>query len=600
MGIFSRLFESGRSTNEEASKAKIRIVPNPGKENDIPISRPGTSLVDILEEIDSSHIVDLSQLNEFRTISADRENQYKAYDEMKEDSVISAALELYTDDATQYNQDGKIIWAESEDTDIAKFANRLIEILDLDKNAWTHIYTLCLYGDLYLETYRDENLYSSEEEDVSNSKSGTVDVVKIKNGYKMQEYVEAYPNPAELFDLTLHGKTVGFVKIPQDLSSDDNHFTAHTTLENQEIHDPRKFVHISLNQDVTRFPEEISISTSSEDGQLKVKTYGISRGKSILHDVYKTYQELSMLEDSLLLNRVTRSSIIRLLQIEVGDMSKPKVNQVLKRIKSMMEQKNMTDKGTGQFNSMAAPGPIDNIIYTTTRNGKGTINMSNVGGDVDVKSISDIDHFRNKLFGGLKIPKQFLGQDIDGGLGNGTSLTKIDSRYARTIKRIQNAYIQGITTLINLYALDKDKEDYVNEFTIKMTSPATVEDSERDEQMSSKMSLISDFIDLMGEAYSDETKKEVFEYMISTYIGDSEITERLKKDKPEPEELPDEDSEFGSAEGGDIGGDDFESDVGFESPDDFDTGEGFEDTGTEEFGSTPEQEEDFGDFDEEF
>ena len=585
------------------SAFRIRIQPNHGKENDLSITRPGNGLVDMFEELEGSRIIDTSDLDHFRTLAEDRNMQYRAYDEMKEDSIISAALELYADDATQYNQDGKIIWAESEDPEISAFANRLLNILDLDKNAWTHIYSLCLYGDLYLETFRDEDLFSGDKVEDEIANTGSVEVKKLKNGYKMQEYVEAYPNPAEMFDITSHGKTVGFLKVPdlEPNGADNQYFSVNSIDSSETLYDQRKFVHISLNQDVTRFPEKVEISFQSDTdkdakAEVTTKVFSVSRGKSILHDVYKIYQELKLLEDSMLLNRVTRSSIIRLLQLEVGDMPKSQVSLQLKRLKNLIEQKNMTDKNQGAFYSQAAPGPMDNVVYTTTRNGKGTISMNNIGGDVDVKSISDVDYFSNKLYGGLKIPKQFLGQDIDGGLGNGTSLTKIDSRYARTIKRIQNAYIQGIMTLINLYAIDKNLDNYVNNFTIKMTSPATVEDSERDEQMSSKMQLISDFIDLLGDSYSIDTKKEIFEYMVSTYIGDSTISEKLKDDKPEPEEPTESEGDFGESSGSS----DFSSDVdvnidsGFEEPEELET------TGPEEFGSTEEQEEDFGDFENEF
>lgn len=585
------------------SAFRIRIQPNHGKENDLSITRPGNGLVDMFEELEGSRIIDTSDLDHFRTLAEDRNMQYRAYDEMKEDSIISAALELYADDATQYNQDGKIIWAESEDPEISAFANRLLDILDLDKNAWTHIYSLCLYGDLYLETFRDEDLFSGDKVEDEVANTGSVEVKKLKNGYKMQEYVEAYPNPAEMFDITSHGKTVGFLKVPdlEPNGADNQYFSVNNVDSSETLYDQRKFVHVSLNQDVTRFPEKVEISfqgDTDKDAKAEVttKVFSVSRGKSILHDVYKIYQELKLLEDSMLLNRVTRSSIIRLLQLEVGDMPKSQVSLQLKRLKNLIEQKNMTDKNQGTFYSQAAPGPMDNVVYTTTRNGKGTISMNNIGGDVDVKSISDVDYFSNKLYGGLKIPKQFLGQDIDGGLGNGASLTKIDSRYARTIKRIQNAYIQGIITLINLYAIDKNLDNYVNNFTIKMTSPATVEDSERDEQMSSKMQLISDFIDLLGDSYSIETKKEIFEYMVSTYIGDSTISEKLKDDKPEPEEPEESEGDFGESSGST----DFSSDVdvnidsGFEEPEELET------TGPEEFGSTEEQEEDFGDFENEF
>jgi hypothetical protein len=71
-------------------------------------------------------------------------------------ATIAAAIEMYADDSTQYDpRTGKVIWAESEDEEIAKAANRLIDVLQLNEKAWRHIYSLCTYGDLYLRVYRE-------------------------------------------------------------------------------------------------------------------------------------------------------------------------------------------------------------------------------------------------------------------------------------------------------------------------------------------------------------------------------------------------------------------------------------------------------------
>lgn len=421
--IFSESFNGKKKFKDDISdsdRLRVRIKGKPGTEDQVAIAKDGTTLPDFLNEISSSSMVDISELNSFRSMSSDREVQYRIYDEMALDTIISSALELYADDSTQYNSKGEIIWVESENTDVAAFGNRLIDKLNLNENAWSHIYSLVKYGDLYLETFRDD-----ETDDnpilTTDLPYSDIKVHKERKGTQMEEYIEAVPNPAEIFDLTKRGKTVGFIKTPTD---DGDALTPHygyqmmTEGDETVVLRPDKYVHVSLSSDVNRFPETIKLrymnDSKDEDvnynsvDDMNVHTYTVSRGKSILHDVYKSYKELSLMEDSLLLNRVTRSSIIRLLQIEVGDMEKGQVREVLKRYKNLMEQKNYVDKIDGTYTSMASPGPIDNILYIPTKDGKGNVTASNIGGDVDVKSIVDIDYFKNKLYGGLKIPSAFL------------------------------------------------------------------------------------------------------------------------------------------------------------------------------------------------
>lgn len=558
---------------------KIRIKGKPGKESDIGIASRVNTLSNTLETVvDSGNFVDTTAFNQFRTLSSDRNDQFRMYDEMAYDSIISAALDLYSDDATQYNADGKILWVESEDPQIAQFGNRLIDNLQITENVWSHIYCLVKYGEIYLELFTDDEL--DNEPLVKNLDHTDIDLVKERKGAELVEYIEKVPNSAELFDLSNKGKTVGFVKV--DLPENDNSGTTFKNYlyayndNNMDLYLPDKYVHIMLNANTERFPEKLSITFEnrintdiSADEALSVRTFNVKRGKSILHDVYKIYREIQLMEDSLLLNRVTRSSIIRLLQIEIGDMPEDKATMILHRYKKLIEQKNFLDKDQGSFTSAASPGPIDNVLYIPTRDGKGAVSMSNLGGDVDVKSIADMDYFKNKLYGALKIPRQFLGEtDEGGGFSGGTSLTKLDSRYARTIKRIQNAYISGITTLINIFALKRNLSNYINNFTVKMTSPATTEDAERDETLSNRIEIVDRLLNLIPEDMIEaKTRKAMLINRLSNYLGEPDIAQMLDEDttldKASREELDGMDMESDYSGGGSMSsGPDIDFDVG--------------------------------------
>lgn len=535
-------------------RLRIKIVPKQRSTGNVDLSNDiGT----FLEGLEGSNMLDTSQLEQFRTISSDRETRYRLYDEMCLDAVIASALELYADDATQYNAKGQIIWAESENQNISNFANRIIDVLNINDNAWSHIYSLVKYGDVYLELYKDTETQAEKEKTPFNTHAN-VNLVKYPNGSYLEEYINPVSNPAEIFDLTRRGKTVGFIKTKtQEASTLEPRFLYQHTMETNDtdILPADKYVHITLANNTDRFPEKLTITykTDDEDTEIEQVEYTVKSGKSILHDVYKSYKELKLMEDSLLLNRVTRSSIIRLLQVEVGEMPKTQAKELMRRIKLMVEQKNFIDKEAGTFQSMSSPGPIDNVIYVPTKDGKGTITASNIGGDVDVKSIVDLDYFKNKFFGGIKIPKQFLGDTDDpAGFSGGSSLTKLDSRYARTVKRIQNAYITGITTLINIFALASNMSDYVNNFTVKMVSPSTIEDQERDEILSKRLDMVSSFMSLISDdTYTKPyTRKEMLIYFMNSYLNEPELAnifvsdDTVKKESDESEDSDETNSEF--------------------------------------------------------
>lgn len=516
-------------------KLRIRIKGIPSRSNQIPLIDTDKDLASDLKNMDSMDVTNMSDLNKFRTLSSNRDVQYRMYDEMTEDSIIASALEMYADDATQYNSNGQVIWAESENNDVSAFANRLIDVLDLNSNAWSHIYSMIKYGDLYLETFRDDELLEDEDDPLISRGIASVKTHKI--GSQMQEYIETVIDPSEIFDLTKRGKTIGFIKVPNHMneSSKENAFGYQYIQQGEEVTvlPSDKYVHVCLANNTDRYQNifKLQFRDSTRDNGIKECEYTIKRGKSILHDLYKIYKEISLLEDALLLNRINKSSLIRILQIEVGDMPKAQARELLKRVKTLIEQKNFMNKDEGTYGSMTSPGPIENVIYVPTHDGKGAISSSNLGGDVDVKSIIDVDYFKNKLYAGLKIPKQFLGEDDGGGFSGGTSLTKLDARYARTIKRVQNAYISGITTLINLFAISKGLLDHVNNFTIKMQSPSTTEDSERDETLNNRVSIIGSIMDILSDdILSNGGKKEIIINMLNNMLNLPDIAKILEDD----------------------------------------------------------------------
>lgn len=588
----------------------IRVRGNPQKSGDIGVEVDNDIATTLLEDSDVEQQI-LSTINKFRELSSNRNEQYDAFDEMEKDSIISAAIRMYADDATQYNLDGNVIWAESDEPNISDFANRLIDVLKLNENAWFHIYNLVKYGDLYLETFYDDEIPGSRTNNGNHLSYGT-SVMQHAVGARMEEYVEMVNNPATIFDLRKMGKTQGFI-VMEDI--DDNRSNAGQAYNiqlagtTQQILPADKYIHIMIGSYGSRRPESISVVTG-EGENTRTDTYTVSKGKSLLEDVFKTFREISLMEDSILLNRVTRSAVTRIIQVEVGDMPKEQVREKLRKIKMMIEQKNFMDKNAGTFSSQAAPGPVDNVIYVPTRNGNGAITSSSIGGDADPKTLIDLEYYQQKEAGGLGIPLSYLkAQSGDGGgLSSGTALTKLDNRYARTIKRIQTAYISGIQTLINLFAIRKGLNDYVNNFKIRMLSPSTIEDSDRDDQLDNRVRMLDAMISMIDkdDMYSNEAIKDVTEYMISTFLNKPEVTKILKDDSQKPsseeqnEDFEDsvEDSSYKggassysrpeSMEGADFS--DIES-TGFEMPEDAENSEAGEPSTT-----TPEGFGDFEDF----
>lgn len=518
-------------------RAKLRRPPS--ERADLPIVEKDEEIVNRVEG--STDLYSLSQFNQFRTIAEDRDTQYAIYDEMTTDPVIAAALEIYADDATAYDEQGRVIWVESENEEIARAGNRLLDIFEIPERAWKHIYLACKYGDYYLKLFRTDPGKPND-----NSRQVSTRIVNDKEDYKgvkyipqYYEYIEDVVDPASVFDLRRQGKTAGFVETSGIATSTESNaltynpnVTQSFMIDDVKLYRPDRFIHIMIGETLGRTKETLILDLGNET----TVTYDVARGKSILYDVYPIQRQLQLLEDSLLVNRLTRSSLIRMLEIEVGDMPKKEVNDYLRRIKNLIEQHISLDKTTGAYQSFNAPGPIDNVIYIPTKNGRGKITINNLGGDVNIRDIADIDYFNNKRAGALKIPKQFLGEgEGESSLGNGGSLTQMSIRYARTIKRIQTSYIRAITQLLNLFFVDK-KLDYVNKFQVRMTSPSTQEDAQRIENTNNSLKLVENVMDIANSLEGD-TQKKILSYLLRNVVKMPDIATLVEEDGTPEEEV---------------------------------------------------------------
>ena len=512
---------------------KIKKVTPEGKESDVGIS---DVMYDNIIQSGINSTLDLSGINSLSQQATTRNEMYNIYDTMCEDGQISAVIKTYAEDATQRNAEGNIVWATSNDSNIAYLINYYIDSLNIDKNIYKWAYSLCKYGDLYIRLYReseyDDAIFGKKNRNLTED----VKIKAFKKNDKYAHYVEMVTNPAEMFELTKFGKTVGFIRSPVDgviVKSQNNidfmNYAYKFKRNDITIYPPTEFVHAAIEDNVSRYEESVNIflNDSDYDNDNNAYSYTVKRGQSLLSNVYKTWRELQLLEASVLLNRVTKSSIVRLINVEVGDMPKENVAKTLMGIKQMIEQKAAINKGSG-MSEYTNPGPIENNVYVPTHDGVGAISTTQIGGDVDVKSLADLEWYLNKLYGSLQVPKNFFSQNDDAaGFNGGQSLTIISSRYAKTVKHVQNILTQLLKDIFNLILLDKGLDSYINNFEVHIQPPVTQEDIDRMENQSTKVQLSRDIMDMLSDIEDAPARLKILKSLMKNIVTDPDIIKEL-------------------------------------------------------------------------
>lgn len=387
-------------------------------------------------------VVDINKIDSFAGVAQNREQIYAMIDTMAADDRISAILETITEDVVETNDKRQVVWCTSDDEDIAKHIQYEIDVLNIDKLAYEWVYSLLTYGDLYIRLYResdyrinDELLFGKKSNVDKDSKTlnellNTADkkdtkleedvkVVIHEKDDKYADYVKMVSNPGEMFDLQQLGKTRAFLQAPvaiqknvaYDTPGSLNNFTSYKLNRGDvTVYGPDEFVHASLrNSNNLRNPEEVKLFRTNEDleSDTNAGVFEVRRGQSLLFNKFRIWRQLCMTENSILLDRVTKSAVTRIIGVNVTNIQKNRVPEVLRKIKSMIEQKTSMAVGD-HMTEYTNPGPLLNSIFLPVRDEQGQVNIQTIGGEYDPKQLTDLDHLETRFYGGFRTPKQFF------------------------------------------------------------------------------------------------------------------------------------------------------------------------------------------------
>ena len=560
-------------------------------------------LMDTIIEAGLSNQLDTSKLEEFTRMSNVREQMYQMIDTMMQDSSVSAIVRTYAENVCEAADNGHVIWVESADPKVSKFVNYLLDAINADKKMFGWAYALIEYGDIYIRLYRESdeadiffkadkinkvnstrnvlnedmtfNQDFDEKEDELNE-SIQMNIRPAADHYSY--FVDMVPDPSTMYELVKLGKTHGYIETPNtdvsmnflettNMTGQNTATAANYKMKSNDINifQADDFVHAYLSDNTSRFPETVNIIADDnlESTSTKSYAYTVRRGKSMLYDSYKVWREKTLLESAIMLTRITRSSLIQKVQVEVGDMSKEKAHATLRNIKQLFEQKATLDPNAS-MSEYTNPGAIVNYVYLTTHGGQGAVSVESIGGDINIKDLADLDNWTNKFYSSYGIPKQYFGYTDDAaGFNGGSSLSIISSIYSKGVKRVQNALIQALTDCINLFLIDKGYPSYMNRFVLKMKSPSTQEEKDYRDSLTNQISAISNFYSLFADIEDKPRKLRILKELTATLnYGDGITTEidgeikeaEVQKKKAEEEELAKQEEEAAANGGLDLGG----------------------------------------------
>jgi hypothetical protein len=169
---------------------------------------------------------------------------------------------------------------------------------------------------------------------------------------------------------------------------------------------------------------------------------------SYLHKAIKPINQLRMIEDSLVIYRISRAPERRIFYIDVGNLPKVKAEQYLRDVMNRYRNKLVYDASTGEIrddrNHMSM---LEDFWLPRREGGRGT-EITTLPGGSNLGEIDDIKYFQNKLYRSLNVPISRMEAENNFSLGRSTEITRDELKFTKFVQRIRKKFTPLFTDML--------------------------------------------------------------------------------------------------------------------------------------------------------
>lgn len=183
---------------------------------------------------------------------------------------------------------------------------------------------------------------------------------------------------------------------------------------------------------------------------------------SYLHKALKPVNQLRMMEDSLVIYRISRAPERRIFYIDVGNLPKGKSEEYLRGIMNQYRNKLVYDANSGEIkDDKKHMSMLEDFFLPRREGGRGT-EISTLPGGENLGQIDDIIYFQKKLYKALNVPVQRLEQESSFSLGRSSEITRDEVKFKKFIdrlrKRFSDLFLQLLRTQLILKGIITTKD----------------------------------------------------------------------------------------------------------------------------------------------
>ena len=161
---------------------------------------------------------------------------------------------------------------------------------------------------------------------------------------------------------------------------------------------------------------------------------------SFLHKAIKSLNQLRMIEDSLVIYRLSRAPERRIFYIDVGNLPKIKAEQYLRDVMSRYRNKLVYDAATGEIKDEKKHMSMLEDFWLPRREGGRGTEITTLPGGQNLGEITDIEYFKKKLYRSLNVPPSRM--DGEGGfnLGRSSEILRDELKFTKFVGRLRKRF----------------------------------------------------------------------------------------------------------------------------------------------------------------
>jgi hypothetical protein len=267
---------------------------------------------------------------------------------------------------------------------------------------------------------------------------------------------------------------------------------------------------------------------------------------SYLHKAIKPLNQLRMIEDAVVIYRISRAPERRIFYIDVGNLPKMKAEQYLRDIMVKYKNKLVYDANTGEvrddrkFLSM-----MEDFWLPRREGGKGT-EIQTLPGGQNLGELEDVKYFEKKLYNALNVPISRLEQSTAFSIGRATEITRDELKFSKFVNKLRNKFTElfdhalRVQCVLKGICTDEEWTDFKEKIYYDFLKDNNFTELKDAELLRERLTLLSSIDAYTGRYYSmDWIRRNVLRFNDDDIQKiDAEIKKERKEGIPMPADVP--------------------------------------------------------------